>query len=266
MRAGHRILLGSIVIVIMGAACDLWHEPGPMPSDIIETEFEPGLNIFGVLRQDDQPGSSYFYIERAYQYQELDTLELDESFIPIISDAQVFVQGRTDTTTYLFTHEIDSLLGNIYSHDEFIPVAGEQYNLTIYHEDFPILTDTTVCPDQPTLIEDSVMVFGQDVIFGILTTADTYMYEVYLISDTDSLHYRYVNYAGDGVLPVFFTRTGDSDEPFTIHVYGYDANLADYLTAMITFKPQTYLELVTTVTDGYGAFGSVSVLKKTILP
>lgn len=266
MRAGHRILLGSIVIIFMGAACDLWHEPGPMPSTIIETEFEPGLNIFGVLRQDGQPGSSYFYIERAYQYKELDTLELDESFIPIISDAQVFIQGTIDTTTYVFTHEIDSLLGNIYTNDEFSPVAGEQYNLTIFHEDFPNLTDTTVCPGQPTLVGDSVMVFGQNVIFSILTTSDTYLYEVYCISDTDSLHYRYVNYTGDGELPVFFTRTGDPDEPFTIHVYGYDANLADYLTAMITFKPQTYLELVTTVTGGYGAFGSVSVFKKPISP
>ena len=78
MRAGHRILLGSIVIVFMGTACDLWHEPGPMPSTIIETEFEPGLNIFGVLRQDGEPGSSYIYIERAYQYNELDTLDLEE--------------------------------------------------------------------------------------------------------------------------------------------------------------------------------------------
>ncbi len=262
MKVSNRIAFTCFIAALYCVACDLPHEPGPQPSNIIDTPFEPGLNILGILRLDDQPGS-FFYIERAYGYEELDTLEFDESFIPIVDDATVLLQGMADTTTYVFTHELDSLRGHIYidvDHD-FTPVAGEQYMLTITHPEFPTLTDTTIVPAQPSLVGDSIAVSGHTVSFRIQTALDTYLYDIYLISPSDSNHYRLVNYEGQGDLPVFFNTTGGPDEPITIHIYGYDVNLAEYLTSVITLKPQTYLELMTTVTGGYGVFGSVSVFK-----
>ena len=262
MKKSNKICLTFFIAALYFAACDLPYEPGPQPSTIIKTPFKPGLNILGILRLDDQPGS-FFYIERAYQYQELDTLEWDESLITTIYDAKALVQGMADTTTYRFKHELDSLRGHIYvdvDHD-FTPVAGEQYMLTITHPEFPTLTDTTIVPAQPALVGDSIAVSGHTVSFRIQTALDTYLYDIYLISPSDSIHYRLVNYEGLGDLPVFFNTTGGPDEHISIHVYGYDANLAEYLISPITLKPQTYLELVNTVTGGYGVFGSVSVFK-----
>ncbi|MFB0517130.1 MAG: DUF4249 family protein [Candidatus Neomarinimicrobiota bacterium] len=257
MKYIQSVFAGLLIALL--AACSLPHEPGPQPSTIVETEFEPSLNILGILRLDDQPGSSFFYIERAYRYQELDTLEWDESFIPIVTDATVRVQGLGDTTSYLFTHELDSLRGEIYTNYDFFPVAGEQYHLTIEHRDFPTLTDTTVVPVKPAAHSGPV-VMEQGVYFELLTTADTDLYDVYLLSSSDSLHYRFSN-PGTGPLPLFFNTAAEPGDTLTVHIYGYDANLADYLTTTITLKPQTYQETLTTVTGGYGVFGAVSAAK-----
>jgi len=260
MKVSNRIAFTCFIAALYCVACDLPHEPGPQPSTIIETPFEPGLNVLGVLRLDDEPGSSFFYIERAYQYQEMDTLEWDESFITVITDAKVQVQGMDDTTTYIFTHELDSLRGQVYTDSGFTPVAGEQYALTIEHLDFPSLTDMTIVPVRPA-IHSAPVVIDQTVYFELVTTTDTYLYDVYLISASDSIRYRFVNYEGDGELPIYFNTATGPTEPIEIHIYAYDANLAEYLTSVITLKPQTYLELMTTVTGGYGVFGSVSVAK-----
>ena len=259
MKRSNKVAFTFFTAVLFWTACDLPHEPGPQPATIIETPFGPGLNILGLLRLDDQPGSSFFYIERAYRYQEMDTLDFDESFITIVDDATVCVQGIVDTTTYVFTHELDSLRGQVYTNYEFTPITGEQYTLTIEHLDFPTLTDTTMVPVKPAIHSDPV-VMGQTVYFELVTTTDTYLYDVYLLSPSDSLHYRFAN-PGTGPLPIFFNTTTGPGDTFAIHIYGYDANLADYLTSTITLKPQTYQEVVTTVTGGYGVFGSVSVAK-----
>jgi len=263
MKVSNRIAFTCFIVALYCVACDLPHEPGPQPSTIIPTPFEPGLNVLGVLRLDDEPGSSFFYIERAYRYQELDTLEWDESFIPVITDAKVQVQGMDDTTTYIFTHdhELDRIRGQVYIDSGFTPVAREQYALTITHNELDTLTDTTLVPVKPAIESISVDTVAQTVSFQLRTTADTYLYDVYLISASDSIRYRFVNYEGDGELPINFNTATGPREPIEIHIYAYDVNLAEYLTSVITLKPQTYLELMTTVTGGYGVFGSVSVFK-----
>lgn len=254
----NRIALTGLLAALLAAACNLPHEPGPQPSTIIETPFEPGLNILGVLRLDYQPGSSFFYIERAYRYQEMDTLEWDESFIPIVDDATVIVQEIGATTADTFAFEVNTLRGQVYTNHDFTPVARELYALTITHPELDTLTGTTVVPVPPSI--DTLAVVGQQVAFQLLATADTYLYDVYLLSPSDSLHYRFAN-PGTGPLPIFFNTTTGPGDTLAIHIYGYDANLADYLSSPITIKPQTYLETVTTVTGGYGVFGSVSVAK-----
>ena len=77
------------------------------------------------------------------------------------------------------------------------------------------------------------------------------------------MHYLFAN-QGEGLLPITFNPTAGPGQTMTIHIHGYDANLAEYLTAATTIKYQTYQETVTTVTGGYGVFGSVSVSKFTL--
>ncbi|UCD39072.1 MAG: DUF4249 family protein [Fidelibacterota bacterium] len=260
VKRSWKLCPGGVLLALWFWSCSLPHEPGPQPSTIVKTEFDSAMNVFGVLRLDGQPRSSYFYIERTYEYQELDDIPWDSTFIPIVIDATVQVQGlHEDTFTYTFTQELDTLRGEIYTHPDFLPVAGETYALAITHPDFPTITDTTLVPFPPVLLGDSVDVLGQMVFFVIRTKADTDLYDVYILSPADSIHYRSVNHDGEGELHLFFETEAEPEDPLEVQIYGYDANLMDYLTAMITLKPQTYNETVATVTGGYGVFGSVSV-------
>jgi hypothetical protein len=256
--------LAGILLALAVWTCSLPHEPGPQPSTIVETEFDSALNVFGVLRLDGEANSSFFYLERTYQYQELDTISWDASFIPIVTDATVLVRGMFDTMTYEFTHELDNLRGEIYTNEDFIPAAGETYALTITHPGFSTITDTTTVPIVPILDADSVIVWGDMVYFQQRTTADVYLYDIFLLSSEDSLQYRFPNRDG-ATIPIAFQSTAPPGESMDIQVYGYDANLAEYLTTTITLKPQTYNETITTVTGGYGVFGSVSVAAVTVL-
>lgn len=256
-------LLGGMLLTLGVWTCSLPHEPGPQPSTIVETEFDSALNVFGVLRLDGEANSSFFYIERTYQYEELDTISWDESFIPVITDAAVLVQGMGDTTTYAFAPELDSLRGEIYTCANFMPAAGETYTLTVIRDGFTTVMDTTRVPLPPALNPDSVVVWGDMVYFQQRTTADVYLYDIFLLSSTDSLQYRFQNRDG-ATVPIAFRSAAPPGEPVDIQVYGYDENLAEYLTTTITLKPQTYNETVTTVTGGYGVFGSVSMAKVTV--
>lgn len=247
---------------LLAVACDLPHEPGPQPTAIIDTEFKPGLNIMGVLRMDENPGASFIYIERAFQLDELDMAGWEE-FSTLVEDAEAIVQGTTDTITYPFEFATDTLRPQTYTHPYFRPAAGEEYALTITHPDFPALTDTTVVPVHPEIAEDTVVVLGQTVSFLLLPTSDTYLYDLYLLSPSDSIHYRLINIDDGEEIPILFNVSAQPGDIMEVHLYGYDANLADYLTSLVSLKPQSYHETVTTVTGGYGVFGAVSVSKFT---
>jgi hypothetical protein len=257
------LFAAGILLALSVWTCSLPHEPGPQPSEIVDTEFNPALNVLGILRLDGEPNSSYVYIERAYRYQELDDLGPDEAFILIISDATVHVQGLGDTTSYFFTYRLDSLRGEIYADSTFFPAAGETYTLTITHPDFPTLTDTTKVPEEPRIDESSLVVMGPLVDFDLLPSRNTYLYDIYLLSPNDSLHNRIPN-PDSAPIPITLPTSAEVGDPLAVHIYGYDANLAEYLTSMIPLKPQTYQETVTTVTGGYGAFGSVSATELSV--
>ena len=111
------------------------------------------------------------------------------------------------------------------------------------------------CRGPPTTLTISENILS----FDLLTTTDTDLYDVYLfLTEEDILHQRLANQAAEH-RPVRFDLSSAKGQPLRLEIYGYDANLAEYLTAVTTIKYQTYLETVTTVTGGYGVFGSVTV-------
>ncbi len=256
MKSSNKITFAIFIIVLFGAACDLPTEPGPQPSTIIETDFEPGLNILGVLRLDDSIGTSFIHVEQACRTNEI----YDEDFLLIIEDAEAVVRGATDTTTYPFVFEADTLRPYVYIHPGFAPTAREQYALSITHPMLPTLTDTTVVPVKPSIDPTTLTISENALSFDLRTTTDTDLYDVYLFLTEDMLHQRLANQLA-GRTTVRFDLSTVKGQPLWLEIYGYDANLAEYLTAVTTIKYQTYLETVTTVTGGYGVFGSVSVAR-----
>jgi hypothetical protein len=91
------------------------------------------------------------------------------------------------------------------------------------------------------------------------TTADTYLYDVYLLCENGQLVNRFSN-DGAIVKELQFKLNNNLDAPLAIQVYGYDENMATILNATSSIIPQSFLETLSTVEGGYGCFGAVSVL------
>lgn len=253
----YAILLIPYTLYLLISACDLPTDPGPMPTDIIDTDFKPGLNILGVLRLDGITGTSFIRVERAYHIEETDTMEWDAYFSPVVSNAEVIVQGATNKISYIFSFVDDSIRGDIYTNDNFSPLEGEQYSLTINSPELPELTATTSIPVKPSIDSTTLVVSDHSVSFDLLSTTDTDIYDVFLVFPNDTLHQRIVN-NNDERISTHFSFSSVLGQAMWVEIYGFDANLAEYLTFTITIKPQIYQETVTTVTGGYGCFGAVS--------
>jgi len=258
MRKSFTITLTILFLVLIWFACDLPTEPGPMPKTIIDTDFVPGLNVFSVLRLDGQPGSSFLYVERVYETEEM----AEEAFSPVIKDAEVIVRNEQDQSSFLFIFEEDSIRGAIYKNDDFLPVESNQYSLTITVPELPNLFASTVIPVKPSIDSTSLKISDRSLSFILYTSQNTDSYDIYLFLSNGSLHQRIVNPEQDE-LKIQFDFPVKKGTPLWIEIYGYDPNLSEYLSSSITLKPQTYYEMVNPVSNGYGCFGSVS--KTTII-
>ncbi len=239
------ILILSILLI---PSCDLPFDPGPMPSDIVKTEFEPGLNIFGILRVDGKNyGTSFVRVERAY---ELNEIELEQAFVPTIDSAHVeIIHPQKDTTQFSFQYN------GRYDNENFIPTSGESYSIRIDSTDFPIVSGQTTVPNPPIIVEDRSNASE----LGLKITPDSTIhlmeiYPVYGMGIDYTQRYTNKNELIQISVPVNHEEYGPLNR---IELFSYDKNMSDYLQALVTVKPQAYNEMVKTVEGGYGVFGSV---------
>ena len=56
----------------------------------------------------------------------------------------------------------------------------------------------------------------------------------------------------------------DSASEGKLIIYAYDIKLSEYITYNIIIKPQTYQSNYSTVNNGFGCFGSMNLLEKTL--
>lgn len=253
-----KILMFFIIISAIGLdwqSCDTPWQPGPAPSTIIETEFVPGLNVLGVVRLEDTTANSFVYVERAYAADEYDAWS---DTLPIIKNAQVRISGSGDTTSYIFRY-YDNLSDHKYINVDFRPVAGESYHLTISAPGLPELTASASVPHLPEIDTNSVQVSADEVSFRLRTTADAYLYDVYLFCENGQLVEKFTNNQ-ISIKEMKFKFGSSLGNPLAIQIFSYDENMASVADATSSIIPQSFLETISTVEGGYGCFGAVSVL------
>ncbi|MCF7803937.1 MAG: DUF4249 family protein [Candidatus Marinimicrobia bacterium] len=244
------IIIGTIAFLT--TTCSLPTDPGPQPKDIIETEFEPGYNILGVLRNDGTAGSSFIRVEEAFKL-----TEITDEFTPVVEGVTVQLREESAAETTQFTLTEDSLRGKIYSAPSFQPEACAKYSLTITGSDLPDVTGEVVVPGSPMLDSASVSISGNTVNFTLEEVPGIALYEIYLICEKATVSVRRFP-AHSGEINISINYSGTAGSPQSLEIYGYESNMMEYITAPITIKPQTYRETVTTVSGGYGVFGAVS--------
>lgn len=244
-----------LLLLLLFPSCYLPTDPGPPPNELIDTEFEPGYNVFGVLRNDGTPGSSFIRVEQTFQL-----TEVTDEFIPTITNLTIRVRRPASSTIHEFQMREDSLRGLIYASPEFDPVPGASYLLTITGGDLPDVTAEVTVPQAPSLLQDSVSISEHSISFSLRESSEISLYEIYLICTREDVTMR-KHAETSGVTEVTISTTASAGEPIRLEIYGYESNMTEYITAPVTIKPQTYRETVTTVTGGYGLFGAVSLLR-----
>ncbi len=251
------VILTIVMMFLWIGSCDLPHRPGPMPEDIIDTEFEPGLNVFGILRADNSPGTSFIHVERAVTTEEM--YENEEIFI---TSAFVQISDTITSQMTIFSPSPDTIEKGYYFNSTFSPQPGHHYELEIAADDLPVLKGETTVPVKPAIVPQSLSITDQKVRFDLVLTTDTYQYNIYLFFGDNYLEKQLPNYQ-TGSKKVEFNIADKSSLPTGIVIIGYDKNLTEYLNSSPSFLPQTFHETVRTVEDGYGCFGSLSV---TLIP
>lgn len=245
-----------ILVFVLLLSCDLPHQPGPMPTDIVETEFEPGLNILGVLRADGIQGTSFININRALTTEEIYS-EVIENFSPEVD--HVKVMSPIDSTTYYFSQtNVNATDWLDYTNSSLYARSGETYNLEISAPGFPLLTAETAIPQGPWINKGSWEINRGEVKFDISHHASAFEYKIYLYFDEAVLE-KVVKPGSEDIIPVEWRFNEIYGDPVHLQITALDENLTRYGNSPISFIPNTYHPDASTVEGGYGCFGSVAV-------
>lgn len=235
------------------SSCNLPTDPGPPPKTLIETEYQPRLNVFGVLRADGVKGSSFIHVQKTLATEEM--YEGGE-----ISDTTAVVRVTDTQTGNVFQFEMieDTTHRGYYYNFEFIPECGHRYHIEVCSDILPTLTAETVVPVQPEIVPQSLTVTTAELRFRLRTTKDTDQYYCVLFYGEAYTGKEIVNESG-GEIPVAFDLSGMSAAPARLVIFGFDHNLTAYRNSTPLLIPQTYHEMVISVENGFGCFGSLAV-------
>jgi len=238
--------------------CVLPTEPGPMPKDLIETEYIESLNVFGILRADGTPGSSFVHVQRTMTTEEIYSFETD----PGVYDARVMIYDSTDQAEYRFEHSTIPGQEGYYRNQSLIPHPRSHYSVSIEADSLPTLSGTTLIPPAPQIKDGSLNQSDGETHFTLLLDPDSYQYEIHFLTlsgglENSSLQTIAGNIAGEQTVS---HRWVDGEEaPAMVVIIAQDLNLTRYRNASSSIIPNTYHEDPSTVTGGFGCFGSLAV-------
>lgn len=256
MKPSKQILILSTLLLIL--ACDLPHEPGPMPADIVETDFIPGLNIMGVLRADGVAGQSFLNLNRALTTEEIYSDSI-ENFSPDVD--YVRVRQIATGNDHFFMRGADSVIGwdnATFKDTALTALAGESYELEIKAPGFPTLTGQTSIPNKPKITDGSLVQSAGRVSIELQLDPSAHEYKLYLVFMEDALE-KVVKPSDAESVKIEWNFSSTSGTPLRIMLTALDENLTRYGNSPISFIPNTYHPDASTVEGGYGCFGSLSV-------
>jgi hypothetical protein len=229
--------------------------------EFTENTFKEGMNIFGLMRPDARGGfnKSFVYVQQNWPVLEYS----DQSFV-IIKDVDIQLihlkNGLIIDTIAFPLMAADTFFSDtLYrSAQPFIPIPGDSYRLICIHPEFPEAIGETLFPYPPLLVENSLVITGQQVEFEVEPDRSIKMFDVYISGD------GYAGIAGRYVtsdsLRTKITLTLPAEGPVMIKIYGYDEKLAVYYANTNTsLNFNKYRTTFSTLEEGFGVFGSLNM-------
>jgi len=252
-------LISLILTILFIINCNNWDltAPGPQPIILENTEHQPKLNVLGILRPDSTNGISlsFVHVELAFPINEYpDSVTVTDANVKIFK-----LDGNSVVDSSKFTYSDFGVFPNKeYRGQFFFPKQGA-YQLVCQKEGFPKVTAQATMVDAPEIEEGSFQVQDNTLSFNIIRDEQMGLYEVVLQGNTWMKRDRFLR-TKQGNLSVEFALNDISKGECLLKIYGFDNNLSEYFTVNLSSKPNIYQKDFSTVENGYGCFGAMSVL------
>ncbi len=248
------IIISVSFLITLISSCELPHQPGPMPKEIIDLNFEPGFNILGVVRLNGNNPESFVFLDEALKTE--DYYKYENRYE--ITNASVIISDNDSLYHFNIYDEIDSTR---YINQNFIPKENKTYYLEISatgtYGDLH-LTAETIVPTIPSLNKNSIILKNDNISFDLFTTDNAFRYDIVLFFQNEEIRESIlINESSTQNIEINFSK--QLGEPVYIGIAAYDKNLTQYLNATSSIIPQTYHEDISTVDEGYGCFGAISL-------
>jgi len=255
------MLIISVGFVLLGFfQCDkLFTDFGPQPILDDKNSYQPMLNVFGILRPDEQNGMpmSFVHLEESYSvYTSPDTLLIPDASVKIFTMEN---GTATDSVAFEFTSYNQLFETQSYRHQTFIPQPGSTYQVVCKKEGYPELTSRTTMPQLPRVLNLTTHLNEKRVTFSIVHDSLVGLYDCYL-EVGEKVYTKPVRRSDEGNTDVQFQVDDFDDNDGALFIYAYDTKLSEYKTYNITIKPNSYRTDYSTVENGFGCFGSLNIL------
>ncbi|MDA3891806.1 MAG: hypothetical protein PF517_09100 [Salinivirgaceae bacterium] len=249
-------LLLIILSIMMFAGCEKALEIYiglPLQPTNINSEYKPGLNVFGMLKSGD------IYDDQNHFFEVHKIIHISDTSAITVENARIALQQRGRENILHVYHIGDG----IYSNSNIYVNPGQTWDYSCVNDTFRV-TSTTTLPYMPKISAGSLNKTENSISFSIDNDTSAYMYDIYYIIDTVMEKNVIKRLIPEDQLntKVCIDITDSPKMGFELlFVIAYDKNYEKYIsTSNRFFKPNAYRPRFTTVDGGYGCFGSCTSL------
>jgi hypothetical protein len=255
MRRYKKITISLVISAMLFAGCaDIgeYYVGLNMQPDMSEAPFEPGLNVFGIVKTGPSFDTANHYFE---VHQLADLFNFEEENL-IVVDANIILTRQT-AGGEVFTYRPEITPDSTYVDREIKVGAGDQWFYTCSYDSF-LVESQCIVPAEPQINAD-IKLNGNHLGFSIQPDTTAFMYGVYVI-ENDNVAFEQILPVPGQVTQVDLSLEWPPEKGRgKVFVFAYDENFRTYYATSNTFfKPNAYRPAFTTVDGGYGVFGAVS--------
>jgi hypothetical protein len=215
-------------------------------------DFNPGLNVYGVLKTGDgfDTLNQYFEVEKIVFIKDIfDSIYVDRAEITLTR----YPVGGSEKV-----YRLNHLSDGVYLNTEIITAPGDRWLYKCSYDTFEVTAACTI-PNIPVLKIAPEIMGDHSIQFTVQSDSSACMYDVYLLNGENFFFAKKVPLKGVdtdfNLNPEWDTTAGTN----LIFIFAYDENLEKYYTTSNTFfKPNAFRPSFSTVNGGYGTFGGIS--------
>ena len=252
MRYKFSILFILLAILISGCVkIGEFYVGLTMQPDMEDSPFEPGLNVYGVVKcgADFDSVNYYFEVQRMLDM-------LDWSAGMEVDDAKIHLH-RITAQGVEFDYDLSYYDDSTYRNDSIKTLSGDRWTYRCAEDTFEV-TSSCMVPNLPVI--QNAQLTDNRVSFEVKADTSAYLYLVYVFQG-ENIHTEYKTPSINGNTEFLTDLEWEvSDEPIFVYVCAYDENLRKYQTTSNTFfKPNAFRPSFSTVDGGYGTFGAIAI-------